>query len=88
MAYTLTDRSPRATVLSMNKVWRLIATAVVAVCGIVHQAIGQGGQASNTAIADTENQHQSDVTFSNYKFRDGETLQAVAYPLHDIRKSS
>ena len=77
MSSVLTDHSPRTTVLSINKVWRLIATAAIVVCGIVNQAIGQSDQASNTAIAGTGTQHQSDVTFSNYKFRDGETLQQL-----------
>ena len=77
MSSVLPDHSPRTIVLSMNKAWTLIATAAIAVCGIAHQAIGQSGQAPTTAIAATANQHQSDVAFSNYKFRDGETLQQL-----------
>ena len=77
MSSVLTDHSPRAAILSKNRVRTLIAVLAIAVCGIVHQAIGQSGQASNTAIAGTGTEHQSDATFSNYKFRNGETLQQL-----------
>jgi homoserine O-acetyltransferase len=77
MSPVLPDHSPRTTVPSKNKVRTLIAAAAIVVCAIVHQAIGQSGQAPNTAIAVRENPHQGDVIFNNYRFRDGETLQQL-----------
>jgi homoserine O-acetyltransferase/O-succinyltransferase len=77
MASALTDHSPRATILPKNRIRTLIAVAAIVACGMVHQAIGQSGQAPNTSTAVTGNQHQSDVTLSNYRFRDGKTLQQL-----------
>jgi homoserine O-acetyltransferase/O-succinyltransferase len=76
MSTVLTDNSLR-TNLSKNRVRTLFAVATIVACGMVHQAFGQTGQASNSAIAVTENQHRGDFTFSNYRFRDGETLQQL-----------
>jgi homoserine O-acetyltransferase/O-succinyltransferase len=45
----------------------------------LQQAVGQSGQVSSrtTEQASVDGQRQSDVFFSNYRFRDGETLQQL-----------
>jgi homoserine O-acetyltransferase len=75
MESALLDDS-RRTILSKNRRPALVAIAVIVVCGIAQQAIGQNGQVPirGTGQASVDGQRQSDVIFSNYKFRDGETL--------------
>jgi homoserine O-acetyltransferase/O-succinyltransferase len=73
---TLTDHSPRNTILMKSKIPTLVAVAAMVVFSIAQQAVGQSGQISSTATgrAGAVSQRQNDITFSNYKFRDGETL--------------
>lgn len=76
MESVLIDHSPRTTIFSKSRVRALVAVAAIVVCGIVQQAIGQSDQVSSRTAgqASVDGMRQSDVIFSNYKFRDGETL--------------
>ena len=73
---TLTDHSPSNTILMKSKIPTLVAVAAMVVFSIAQRAVGQSGQISSTATgrAGAVSQRQNDITFSNYKFRDGETL--------------
>ena len=55
---------------------RLIILTAMTLSGIVQPAIGQSSQPSSSALDQSEvlNQRQDDVSFADYKFRDGETL--------------
>ncbi|HEY3618495.1 MAG TPA: hypothetical protein VGK96_16905, partial [Candidatus Sulfotelmatobacter sp.] len=55
---------------------RLIILTAMTLSGIVQPAIGQSSQPSSSALDQSAvlNQRQDDVSFADYKFRDGETL--------------
>jgi homoserine O-acetyltransferase len=54
----------------------LVALTAIAITCIVQQAAAQSGQISGSATdySAVSNQPQNDVSFADYKFRDGTTL--------------
>jgi homoserine O-acetyltransferase len=67
---------PRFTAKYKSRIQTLFAFTAMAVFGVMQQAACQTSQTSGSATAGPTvlNQHQGDVSFSNYKFRDGEIL--------------
>jgi homoserine O-acetyltransferase/O-succinyltransferase len=62
--------------ISKSRVRTLLAFTAMVVSGVMQQAAGQSSQVSVSDAGQSAvlNQRQNDVSFTNYKFRDGETL--------------
>ncbi len=57
-----------------NRMRQLIVLTAVTLASIAQLAIGQNSQLSTPGPSPAANLHQNDVSFANYKFRDGEML--------------
>jgi homoserine O-acetyltransferase/O-succinyltransferase len=60
--------------LCFNRMRRFIVLTVVTLASIAQLAIGQNSQSPTPRLSTTVNLQQNEVSFANYKFRDGEIL--------------